>query len=364
MPSPRASRCSARSRWPPPRRTPCRSSTPRSARGRRLSRSASCAATTPAFRDVKARHRRRRDRRAAAAALASTATRRCPTPSSRNVDHDSAGPRVRHGPVAARRGDRGDDACSVRAEPQRLGGDLQDPLIVLLESEPAACSSTSRSSSTCRYGYDIRGEVIGETGTVALADPGRGRARRRPGGERVPVDWRRALRPAYDDEFQEWIDALAGGVTRPGPTPGTATPPTSSCDAGASPALRSRTHGTEVQLADRPRCSCARRGGDEDRARPVMFRTTPLLELPRRRRGPGYEYIELWPREDFMPFFLHPRARPARVAAFKARWTRRASEWLGAAAVPVGRPGRGRAPGGGPLLEAGHPDHRRPRLAT
>ena len=31
----------------------------------------------------------------------------------------------------------------------------------------------------------------------------------------------------------------------------------------------------------------------------------------------GYEYIELSPREDFMPFFLHPRADRRTIAAFK-----------------------------------------------
>lgn len=50
---------------------------------------------------------------------------------------------------------------------------------------------------------------------------------------------------------------------------------------------------------------------------PYMFRNTPLLELPALVAELGYEYIELSPREDFMPFFLHPRADDATVAAFK-----------------------------------------------
>jgi myo-inositol catabolism protein IolH len=41
---------------------------------------------------------------------------------------------------------------------------------------------------------------------------------------------------------------------------------------------------------------------------PYMFRTTPLLELPALVADLGFEYIELSPREDFTPFFLHPRA--------------------------------------------------------
>jgi myo-inositol catabolism protein IolH len=50
---------------------------------------------------------------------------------------------------------------------------------------------------------------------------------------------------------------------------------------------------------------------------PYMLRSTPLLELPAVVAELGYEYIELSPREDFMPFFLHPRADDSTVAAFK-----------------------------------------------
>ena len=50
---------------------------------------------------------------------------------------------------------------------------------------------------------------------------------------------------------------------------------------------------------------------------PYMFRSTPLLELPGVVADLGYEHIELSPREDFMPFFLHPRCDDGRVKAFK-----------------------------------------------
>jgi myo-inositol catabolism protein IolH len=48
-----------------------------------------------------------------------------------------------------------------------------------------------------------------------------------------------------------------------------------------------------------------------------MFRTTPLLELPGVVADLGYRSIELSPREDFTPFFLHPRANRDVVAKFK-----------------------------------------------
>ncbi len=51
---------------------------------------------------------------------------------------------------------------------------------------------------------------------------------------------------------------------------------------------------------------------------PYMFRTTPLTELPGLVADLGYRYIELSPRDDFMPFFLHPRADRASIAAFRS----------------------------------------------
>jgi myo-inositol catabolism protein IolH len=50
---------------------------------------------------------------------------------------------------------------------------------------------------------------------------------------------------------------------------------------------------------------------------PYMFRSTPLLELPGVVADLGYEWIELSPREDFTPFFLHPRANRDVVAGFR-----------------------------------------------
>ncbi|MGW4948100.1 sugar phosphate isomerase/epimerase family protein [Actinoplanes sp. NPDC004185] len=50
---------------------------------------------------------------------------------------------------------------------------------------------------------------------------------------------------------------------------------------------------------------------------PYMLRGVPLLELPRVVADLGYRHIELSPRDDFMPFFLHPRASSADVAAFR-----------------------------------------------
>ena len=50
---------------------------------------------------------------------------------------------------------------------------------------------------------------------------------------------------------------------------------------------------------------------------PYMLRTVSLSELPGLVADLGYEHIELSPREDFIPFFVHPRADKATIAGFK-----------------------------------------------
>lgn len=50
---------------------------------------------------------------------------------------------------------------------------------------------------------------------------------------------------------------------------------------------------------------------------PYMLRRVPLLELPGLVAELGYQHIELSPRDDFLPFFLHPRADRATVAGFR-----------------------------------------------
>jgi myo-inositol catabolism protein IolH len=50
---------------------------------------------------------------------------------------------------------------------------------------------------------------------------------------------------------------------------------------------------------------------------PNMIRHLPLTELPGAVADLGYQYIELSPRDDFIPFYKHPRADTATVAGFK-----------------------------------------------
>jgi myo-inositol 2-dehydrogenase/D-chiro-inositol 1-dehydrogenase len=100
----------------------------------------------------------------------------------------------------------------------RHGGDLQDPLLIILESASGVLVDVE-TSVNIRYGYDIQGEVVGEDGTVALADasPVLVRHGGRVAGA-VPVDWRERFVAAYDVELQAWVDAVAGGLGACGPS--------------------------------------------------------------------------------------------------------------------------------------------------
>src|SRR3984957_15003737 len=52
-----------------------------------------------------------------------------------------------------------------------------------------------------------------------------------------------------------------------------------------------------------------------------MFRSVPLVDLPGLVADLGYSRIELSPREDFLPFFTHPRVNRAQITAFKKALT-------------------------------------------
>ena len=186
---------------------------------------------------------------------------------------------------------------------------LQDPLILVLEMSGGALVDDELFVSA-RYGYDVRGEVVCETGTVALADVSEVtvRTQNRHSG-RVPVDWRDRFIRAYDTELQEWLDAVAAGhIHRPDLL---------------GRLRRRRGHGRRPRGAPhRPahRGFHARTSGVLRQMRialdPYMFRRVPLADLPALVADLGYSWIELSPRDDFMPFFLHPRADQAQIAAF------------------------------------------------
>jgi myo-inositol 2-dehydrogenase / D-chiro-inositol 1-dehydrogenase len=89
--------------------------------------------------------------------------------------------------------------------------ELHDPLIVLLEMASGVLVDVEVFINAT-YGYDIRGEIVGERGTVALAEAD-GAVLKQEGrrARRVPADWRERFSRAYDVELQEWLTAVAAG---------------------------------------------------------------------------------------------------------------------------------------------------------
>jgi myo-inositol 2-dehydrogenase / D-chiro-inositol 1-dehydrogenase len=142
-------------------------------------------------------------------------------------------------------------AASV-LKPRRSGqapADLQDPLILILEMANGVLVDDELFVNA-RYGYDVRGEVVGETGTVALADVSevtvRGAGHH---GGRVPVDWRDRFIRAYDAELQDWLTAVAAG-TSTGPSAWDGYAAAAVTDS-ALEALRTGQH-TAVTMPERP----------------------------------------------------------------------------------------------------------------
>jgi len=106
----------------------------------------------------------------------------------------------------------------LAAKPNSHGGDLQDPLLMILETESGVLVNVE-TSVNIRYGYDIRGEIVGEHGTAALAETGQVVLRTNNSvGVRVPEDWRERFIAAYDVEFQEWINEVVAGTGTTGPS--------------------------------------------------------------------------------------------------------------------------------------------------
>jgi myo-inositol 2-dehydrogenase/D-chiro-inositol 1-dehydrogenase len=126
---------------------------------------------------------------------------------------------------------------------------LQDPLILVFELAGGALVDDELFVNA-QYGYDVRGEVVCEAGTVALADTSEVTVRTaNQHGGRVPVDWRDRFIRAYDTELQEWLDAVAVG-TSSGPAAWDGYAAAAVTDA-ALEALRTGQR-TAVTMAERP----------------------------------------------------------------------------------------------------------------
>ncbi|MDY7083739.1 MAG: Gfo/Idh/MocA family oxidoreductase [Actinomycetota bacterium] len=147
----------------------------------------------------------------------------------------------------------GEEITAVRVlRPRRNshGGELQDPLMLLFEMASGAIVDVE-TSVNIRYGYDIRGEIVGENGTASLGSLSPVRVRL--GGKAsdpVPADWHERFQAAYDVELREWIDALRSSGRASGPSAWDGYAAAVVSDAGVT-ALRTGER-VPVVLAERP----------------------------------------------------------------------------------------------------------------
>jgi myo-inositol 2-dehydrogenase/D-chiro-inositol 1-dehydrogenase len=141
-------------------------------------------------------------------------------------------------------------ATVLKARPSSLAPEgLQDPQMVLLETAEGVLVDVE-SFVTCQYGYDIRYELVGESGTVSLGEQP-GVQVRAEGGHHgpVPADFRERFAAAYQLELQTWVaGVLQGQVTGPSAWDGYAT------QAVAEAGVESQAKGgrVPVELVERP----------------------------------------------------------------------------------------------------------------
>jgi myo-inositol 2-dehydrogenase/D-chiro-inositol 1-dehydrogenase len=145
-----------------------------------------------------------------------------------------------------------DEVATVRVFPGRArhaAAELRDPFLAVMEMAGGALASVEVSVSI-GFGYDIRGEISGERGTVALTETNRVvvKSAGRISG-RVPDDWRERFMDAYDVEIAAWMRAAAaGGATGPSAWDGYAAAVV--CDAALEAARSGEA--VAVRLAERP----------------------------------------------------------------------------------------------------------------
>jgi myo-inositol 2-dehydrogenase/D-chiro-inositol 1-dehydrogenase len=123
---------------------------------------------------------------------------------------------------------------AVRPARESANG-LRDPQIVLLETASGVLIDLEVFVNA-HYGYDVRCEVVGETGTARL-------------GEQVEPDFRARFATAYRRELEAWVGCVAGG-----PGDGPSAWDGYAANAVADACLESLASGAHaaVELAQRP----------------------------------------------------------------------------------------------------------------
>ena len=268
----------------------------------------------------------------------------------------------------------GEELAAIRviaAKPNSLGGELQDPLLMILETR------VRRAGQRRDLGQH----------PLRLRHPRRGRrrdrhrrARRTAGrsscaaptsvGGRGARGLARALHRAPTTSSSRsgstrWPRARA----RDGPSAWDGYAAQAVCDAGVEALHSGERVEIDARRQARPlQLTVPLRGRHgkvrhEGRPRPVHVPHDPAARAAGRRGRPGlrvHRAVAARGPHAVLPAPAHRRrgGEGLQEGAGRGRGEGRGPP----AALPLVRPGRGRAAGRGPLLEAGHPDHRRPRL--
>ena len=138
----------------------------------------------------------------------------------------------------------------VAPRPSSRGVGLADPLIMLLRMAGGAVVDVEISVNIA-YGYDIRGEIVGETGVATIAETAPVLVKREGSFHgKVPEDWRERFIRAYDVELQEWVDNCGTGTVE-GPSSWDGYAATAVTDAGLIAA--STKVWSKVELREKPK---------------------------------------------------------------------------------------------------------------
>lgn len=99
--------------------------------------------------------------------------------------------------------------CRVFKSRTQSESPIRNPQFLVLENTSGVLITIEVFSSV--YGYDVRGEVVCDKGTIALSDP-REILLRVDGHERHSFydDWRPRFATAYQDQLSDWIKSIAG----------------------------------------------------------------------------------------------------------------------------------------------------------
>ena len=248
-------------------------------------------------------------------------------------------------------------------------------MMVIFETESGAIVTDEIFVRT-GVAYEVRTEVVGEQGSAMIGLDQNLQLKSTDGrwGGKITPGFVERFGQAYDTELQRWVDAAQGWTRSTARAPGTATRRSRS----ARPACRQSGAGQKVHvhLAGGSSSGITRRSRNSRRhtgPRPgrsvavklaldpqMFYSTSSVYELPDIVASLGYDWMELSPKADFVPFFKYPRVDDAGVKrAEEGRRRRGRGHRLGAAGAALVWSGRRSATGRRTRLEAGHPDHRR-----